>query len=111
MDSDKEIKAKYIFSDDYEPQYIMGVLGNIQPSGDLAAHFYFERTPIPYETSQAINEDGSIGREVKVTKPEDYFKLRRTIKSGIIMNPTTTLNVYMWLKEKLKEMGISEDEL
>ena len=60
--------------------------------------FYLERTPIPYETIQTIEDNGKAVDSLIVTDPDPAeFKLRRTIQSGILMSPSTALNVYKWL--------------
>lgn len=110
--SNNELRAKYIFNEDFEPDYITGAFGGILPSGDLSIEFYLERTPIPYETIQSLTEEGKIDGDLIVTSPDPTdFKIRRTIKSGVIMNPTTAYNIYKWLKTKLLEMGVNESEL
>lgn len=112
MESNGELRAKYVFADDYEPDYITGAFGSIQPNGDLVIHFYAERIPIPYETVQSISENGMPGEEISIVKPDpSQFKLRRSIKNGAVMNKDTALGVYRWLKGQLKQMGVKEDEL
>lgn len=107
-----KIKAKYIFDDDFEPEYVTGAFGNVLPSGELVVNFYLERLPIPYETIQEIKDDGKIADELTVSNPNPSdFKLRRTIKSGVIMNQSTTLSVYRWLKAKLLDLGVDPNEL
>ena len=106
--SGEKIKFKYIFDDDYQPKFTNGVYGGLNPTGELIAHFYFERFPLPYETEMEIYEDGSANEEV--IKPKEYKHLRR-IHSGVIMEKDTALTMYKWLGEALREMGVSDDEL
>ena len=83
-----ELKAKYVFDDDFDPEYITGAFGGVLPSGELVVDFYLERTPIPYETVQTIDENGKMSGSLTVTAPDlEDFKLRRTIKSGITNQP------------------------
>lgn len=75
-------------------------------------NFYLERLPVPYETKQSINENGELDGNLVITKPEaEEVKLRRTIKSGVIMSTSAALGFYQWLKSKLIEMGVDKDEL
>lgn len=109
----REIKFKYVFDDDYEPEYVTGAFGGVMPGGDLVVNFFLERLPIPYETKQAIDENGILDPNLTVVNPEpsDYNKIRRTVKNGIILNTQTALSIYRWMKDKLSEMGVDESEL
>lgn len=104
------IKFKYIFDDNYDPDYVNGAFGGVNPDGELVINFYMDRIPIPYETEHFINEDGSLGDEVVVTKPEE-MKVRRVVKNGVVLSRETAVNIYKWLKDQLIEMGVDEDEL
>lgn len=111
MDS-RELKAKYVFHDDYEPEYVTGTIGSILPTGELVMNFYMERFPVPYETKQTIKDTGELESQLVTIKPEpEEMKLRRTIKSGVILSQPTALSIYQWMKTKLKEMGVDESEL
>ncbi len=104
------VKFKYIFNDDYDPEYINGAFGGLNTTGELVVNFYMDRIPIPYEVKQMINDDGTLNEEVEVTKP-DEMKIRRVVKNGVVMNKDTAVSVYLWLKNQLKEMGVDDDEL
>ena len=108
--SDNVIKFKYVFSDDYEPDYINGAFGGVIPSGELVINFFADRPSIPYEEQFSINDDGTLGDGSEVTAPEE-FKMRRSVKSGVIMSRDTAEGIYWWLKGQLTEMGVDEDDL
>ena len=104
------IKFKYAFADDYEPEYINGVHGGVSPNGELVVHFFMDRATIPNVITQAIREDGTLdGKDIQPEPSEPM--IRRTIKSGIVMSPSTALSVYQWLKQRLGEMGVDDNDL
>lgn len=112
MNDKGELRAKYIFPDDYEPDYVTGAIGNIQPNGDLVINFFAERLPIPYETVQVISENGRPEGEISVTDPNpSSYKLRRTVKNGVVMSKATAVSIYQWMKGQLLSMGVNADEL
>ena len=104
------IKFKYIFDDDYEPEYINGVHGEINPCGELSMHFFMDRRPLPYELKQGLREDGTLNNEEMETSPSDPV-VRRVVKAGVIMSPQTALSIYNWLKDRLVEMGVDNNDI
>lgn len=105
-----EVRFKYIFDDDYEPEYVNGVYGGLNPNGELIINFFMDRFTIPNEIKQVVNEDGTLDDTSAQVMPDDLI-IRRVIKNGIVMSPATAVSVYTWLKDKLVEMGVDENEL
>jgi len=110
MGQNKEVVYKYIINDDYEPEYINGIYGGLCPNGELIVNFFMDRFPIPLKSRQSINEKGRLEEKV-IQDNADDIKIRRVVKQGVIMNRETTLSIYRWLKNRLIEMGVDEDEL
>jgi len=108
--SDEKIFFKYLFDDKYQPKYINGVYGGVNPSGELIAHFYFERFPLPYESAIEIDDQGNMSDEDIVINPAEY-KYLRDVRSGIVMDKDVACTLYQWLGNNLKEMGVNIDEL
>lgn len=42
-----EVTFKYLFNDDYHPEYINGVVSTTTPRNGLVFHFFFERPGLP----------------------------------------------------------------
>ncbi len=105
-----EVTFKYVFDKDYDPEYVNGIYGGQNMSGELIINFYMERFPIPYEEKQVFYEDDTIESIPEITKPED-FKVRRVVKQGVILNKDTAISIFQWLKERLEEMGVDENEV
>lgn len=100
----KNIKFKYIFDDKYSPTYVNGGIGGVTPGQDIVLNFYFERHPIPYSETSAINDDGSIG-EVVSRKPNanaELISLIRYIESGVVMNVNTAKSIRDYLTDQIK---------
>ncbi len=36
-------KFKYVFDDDYNPKYVNGAFGGVNPQGEINLNFYMER--------------------------------------------------------------------
>lgn len=100
----------YVFDDDYDPEYINGAFGGLNTCGELVMHFYFERHPLPYEERSEIDEEGRLTGDSNVTDPAE-FKIRRVVKAGVVINKETALSLYNWMKERLEEMGVEDDDL
>lgn len=111
MDNGK-VTFKYYFDKDYDPEYINGAYGGQTPNGELVIHFYMERFPIPYEVTQGLTDEGLLDEDnLEFVPAQDTAKIRRVVKNGVIMSRENAINVYQWLKMRLMEMGVDEDEL
>lgn len=98
---DKEIKFKYIFSEDYNPRYSNGAYGGITPKGEIAVNFYFERPGLPRYQSYEINEKGKLGKET-ARNPEDLqTSMVRFVENGVILDINSAKNIVDWLNEKI----------
>lgn len=93
----QSLKFKYIFSDDYNPVYVNGAQGGVNPQGEIIANFYLERLALPTSQTQSITQEGTLG-EVINTEPEDLNKsFVRFVKNGIVMNLQSAKSIYNWL--------------
>jgi len=102
------VRFKYVFPDDYNPVYINGAYGGFGPRGELTINFYLERQPVPKEECRTINDDGSVGEQVKI-EPDDLTHLVvRYVNTGVIMSQETARLIYAWLGEHLAKMGSTE---
>ena len=107
-----EVKFKYYFDDSYDPEYVNGTYGGPTPNGELVMHFFMDRFPIPYEVTQGLSSEGTPDiNKVMVYPDQEEALIRRTIKTGIIMSPDTAISIYKWLKDRLCEMGVEENDL
>ena len=99
----KDINFKYIFDEDYNPQYVNGAFGGVGPQGEIIIHFYCERGAMPYQVDHTLDDNGHIGEPVKV-KPDDLEdSFVRFVQSGIILDRTHANNIYAWLGKILGE--------
>lgn len=103
-----KIKCKYIFNDDYNPKYVNGAQGGINPQGEIIINFYLERNALPNSLTFEIEENKNIPKEIE-TEPNDLNNsLVRYIENGIILNYQTAKEVHKWLGnhiEKLEELS------
>ena len=99
-----DLRFKYIFSKEYNPVYINGAYGGIGPRGELAINFYLERSPVPNEEVRNLQENGSIGDQVKVEPPDLKETIIRYIDSGVVMNYETAKVIHAWLGEHIRLM-------
>mgnify|MGYP001167481281 CR=1 FL=1 len=83
-----EVEFKYIFNEDYNPEYVSGFLGGRTARGEVIINFFFERPGLPNKETYKIKDDGTLGDDVpEKTKPENLHQsLIRQIKSGVILS-------------------------
>lgn len=105
------VTIKYIFDKSYNPHYVNGAAGGVNPAGELMVHFYLERFPLPYEMTHEINEDGTLGAPLDV-KPDDFDrKVIRYIDHGVIMNLASAQELYQWLGDQILDLKERENGL
>ena len=111
MDNEK-VTFKYYFDKDYDPEYVNGAYGGQTPNGELVIHFFMDRYPMPYEVTQGLTEDGLLDdNNIQFVPALENAKIRRVVKTGVVMSKDTALNIYNWLALRLMEMGVEKDEL
>jgi hypothetical protein len=95
----KSIRFKYLFPDDYSPQYANGAHGSVTPQGELTVNFYLERSPLPYSETHAVTSSGEVGEEIRKVPalPSDEALVLRQLTSGVVMNVATATRVYEML--------------
>ena len=97
------LKFKYIFSEDYNPIYVNGAHGGINPQGEIVANFYLERLALPDSQTQEINPNGRLGNVIG-SEPTDLNRsFVRFVKNGVIMNLQTAKSIYAWLGNLIEQ--------
>lgn len=110
MAADNQIKVKYKYADNYNPQYVNGAHGGINVQGEIVANFYFERVPMPNSYTHEITKEGGLG-SILATEPEDLTKsVLRYVQSGVVMNLEVARQIHKWLGAQiaLREEQIKE---
>lgn len=93
----QSLKFKYIFSDDYNPVYVNGAQGGINPQGEIVANFYLERLALPTSQTQELNPEGRLGNVVASEPADLNNSFVRFVENGIIMNLETAKSIHSWL--------------
>jgi hypothetical protein len=101
----KTIKCKYIFEKNYNPKYVNGAQGGINPSGEIVINFYLERTALPISQTYELSEDESQTAQEVSSEPDDLKEsFVRVIENGIIMNYKTAKEIHHWLGQHIKTL-------
>lgn len=101
----KDISFKYIFNDDYNPQYVNGAFGGTGSQGEIVIHFYAERGAVPKRVDHTINDTGELGAPIKVYPDDCNQTFVRYIQSGIILDKKHATDIYHFLGKILGEQN------
>ena len=102
----EKITFKYKFAEDYNPVYVNGAQGGINPNGDIIVNFYLERLPLPKKQEFEIREGGRIDNIPVSNDPEDLGRsMIRMIQSGVIMNLATAEAIHQSFQSALIASG------
>lgn len=99
-DSKDMLNFKYKFNADYNPHYVNGAYGGVNPAGELVVNFYFERTPVPYEEQVRIED----GETIKVNPENHEENLIRFVPTGVVMNLESAKSIHAWLGEHIENL-------
>ena len=103
-----KVKCKYIFKDDFNPVYVNGAQGGINPQGEIVVNFYLERVALPVSQTYGIDKGKIIGVEIESEPTDLKNSFVRVIENGVIMNYQTAKELHKWLGghiEKLEELS------
>jgi hypothetical protein len=95
-----KIRFHYLKSNAFRSIHADGVFGGVTPRLDIAATFFNERLPLPDQTAQKINDDGTIGDEI----PSERIVrdgLVRELEANIIMDVGLAKTLVQWLNDKI----------
>lgn len=98
------VQFHYIFPETYNPEYTNGVYGGVSAQGDLAIHFYHERSAIPYKVTHDI-VDGQLGPERAREPSSEPLQMVRFVTTGVVMNYDAAKRLHDWLGDKLSMMA------
>jgi hypothetical protein len=100
----KELNIKYKFDSNYNPTYVNGALGGINPQGEIIANFYLERGPLPKSTKFELTGENQLGNVVE-HNPEDFQNsLIRYVECGIVLNLNSAKQINKWLSEQISTL-------
>lgn len=97
-----ELKIKYKFDDNYNPTYVNGALGGINPQGDIVVNFYLERGPLPNSTTYQLTESNQLGDIIDNSPKDIQNSLIRFIECGIILNLNSAKQINKWIEEQIR---------
>lgn len=97
------VNFKYKFDDNYNPLYINGAYGGINPRGEIIANFYFERNPLPYEEKRHIDEAGEFVGEIETNPKEHETNVVRYVSAGVVMNLDSAKAIHQWLGQHIEQ--------
>lgn len=107
----EKIKCKYIFKEDYNPKYVNGAQGGVNPQGEIVINFYLERNALPNSQTFKVENDRVTPKEIESEPPDLKSSFVRVIENGVVMNYQSAKEFHRWLGnhlEKLEEIATNE---
>lgn len=99
-----KVKCKYIFKDDYNPIYINGAQGGVNPQGEIVVNFYLERNALPVSQTFELEGDKVSAKEIESEPVDLKSSFVRVIENGIIMNYQTAKEIHRWLGHHIETL-------
>ncbi len=101
----QKIKFNYVFDKTYNPHFIIGVHGSINPNNLIVMNFFNERIPLPNSTTYELSESGEIKKETAVNSPvseENTIDIIRFIETGITLDINSAKQIRDWLSDQIE---------
>jgi hypothetical protein len=107
-----ELSFDFIKSNYFRVICVDGAFGGVSPTGrGIHMAVYSERRPLPRKTVHSLEEDGSLGDELR-DKRETRTALVREVEADLVMDLLTATAVRDWLNEKIIQLAeLSPPEL
>jgi hypothetical protein len=104
MPKKNTLRFKYVFPDDFCPEYANGAQGGVTPRGEILMNFFLERQPVPKSIVYEMHDDGVIGDVIQdECEPKDFQHMMvRNITCGVMMNLETARQVRDWLDSQIQ---------
>lgn len=101
----KKTKCKYIYTENYNPVYVNGAYGGVNPRGEIIINFFFERYALPESQSFILNNSLQ-EKEIPDEREPKYHSdnIIRSVQNGIILNYNDAKEIHRWLGEHIKQM-------
>jgi len=100
-----KIKFKYKFNEYYNPVYVNGAHGGINPKREIVINFYLERSPLPVSQEYEIQNNKLVN---ETSTPEDLkMSFIRYVENGIILSLESAKDIHKWIGkhiDKLEEL-------
>lgn len=104
MSEERQIRFKYVFSENYNPVYCNGAFGGISTRGEIVANFFLERMPIPNSMTNSVNPDGSLGGVISVDPESLDETVIRHVSTGIVLSEDSAKAIHAWLGNQIQEL-------
>ena len=100
----KKVKCKYLFKDDFNPKYVNGAQGGINPHGEIIINFFLERGALPISQTYEVTAENSNPKELSSEPADLNNSFVRVIENGVIMNYQTAKEIHNWLGNHLEQL-------
>jgi hypothetical protein len=96
----KKLRYHFLKSNSFRSIHADGVFGGITPRLSISATFFNERNPLPDQLVHSINDDGTIGDEIR---DERIVRdgIVRELEANIIMDIEFAKALVQWLQSKI----------
>jgi len=104
------IKIHYQKNSSYREIHVDGCIGGITPRSLININFYAERFPIPKEEEFAITDNKiDFSNKFRINK-DGKEGLIREVECGVYMDIKTATSLMNWLKLKIDEFNVINNE-
>jgi hypothetical protein len=100
--SASEISVKFGKSQDYRMVPATGVLGGINPQGELVCNFFVEYSETPERIRLTLDGKGGISSE---NKEPEMLDLVRELQVGVVLRPDIARSIGKWMIAQSERMS------
>ena len=100
-ESPGRIKFDYIKSNFFRVVRADGVFGGVTPRQAIHMAFFNERNAIPKQTVFSVNEDGTLGPEIREERVV-RDAIVREVEVDVVMDLNTAKSFLEWLRKKIE---------
>lgn len=95
----RNIVINYVCPAENKDLYVNGLWGGVTPRGEIYAHFYSERHPIPQKVTHMIEDDGKVSFPGEIEKKADATRI---VQASLVMDVFSAKAIRDWFNNHIE---------
>lgn len=103
-----DLTFHYLKSPQFREIFVEGAFGGVTPRGYISVALFKERQPIPREITNKLEEDGTLGDEVRRRSKKGIM---RTVEANLYMDKDAAQTLIAWLQQQVDTLNALQSSL
>jgi len=106
----RQVVFDYIKSNYFRVIHADGAIGGVTPGLGIHIAFFNERAPIPQQTVFQINEDNTLGEEIRGERVARKGIVRE-VEVDVMLDVDAAVKIVGWLQKRIEDVKKAREEI